>query len=272
MMMSTAVVVTDSPSRYAKQLLSHLGHKVTVEPLADQPAPAGRLVFAYGTGTVVPQGGALVLEAAAADAESLARVKDVMQRHLEKFGARRELLVSWGPEGDGATPAESAPAESAPDESAADESAPAESAPAESGTAGAATPMASLVTVVHTDGAPSHTGPVPQAVEAGGWIYVSALFGADPVGHAIPQDTRAEAEQVFSNLAAILAAAGADLTNVVRVGIVMRDLQRDRPVFNSVWAERFGDHRPARSAIESPAFGRPGENARFMIEVTAYRG
>jgi len=62
MMMSTAVVVTDSPGRYAKQLLSHLGHKVTVEPLADQPAPAGRLVFAYGTGTVVPQGGALVLE------------------------------------------------------------------------------------------------------------------------------------------------------------------------------------------------------------------
>ena len=123
MMMSTAVVVTDSPSRYAKQLLSHLGHKVTVEPLADQSAPAGRLVFAYGTGTVVPQGGALVLEAAAAAAESLARVKDVMQRHLEKFGARRELLVSWGPEGDGATRAA--------------ESAPAESAPAESGTAGA---------------------------------------------------------------------------------------------------------------------------------------
>lgn len=56
MMMSTAVVVTDSPSRYAKQLLSHLGHKVTVEPLADQPAPAGRLVFGYGTGTVVPRG------------------------------------------------------------------------------------------------------------------------------------------------------------------------------------------------------------------------
>ena len=126
--------------------------------------------------------------------------------------------------------------------------------------------------VIHTDRAPSHVGPVPQAVEAGGWINVSALFGADPVGNAIPKDAHAEAEQVFSNLAAILAAAGADLTNVVRVGIVMRDLQRDRPVFNKVWAERFGDHRPARSAIESPAFGRPGENARFMIEVTAYRG
>src|SRR6478672_11120865 len=72
MMMSTAVVVTDASFRYAKQLLSHLGHKVTVEPLDDQPAPAGRLVFSYGTGTVVPQEGTLVLQASAADAESLA--------------------------------------------------------------------------------------------------------------------------------------------------------------------------------------------------------
>jgi 2-iminobutanoate/2-iminopropanoate deaminase len=63
-----------------------------------------------------------------------------------------------------------------------------------------------------------------------------------------------------------------DLTHVVRVGIVMRALQRDRPVFNQVWAERFGEHRPARSAIEASDFGREGEDARFMVEVVAYRG
>jgi 2-iminobutanoate/2-iminopropanoate deaminase len=128
------------------------------------------------------------------------------------------------------------------------------------------------VQVIHTDEAPSHAGPVPQAVEAGGWIYVSALFGVHPRERAIPEDARAEAEQLFDNLAAILAAGGVGLTDVVRVGIVMRDLQRDRPVFNEVWARRFGEHRPARSAIESAAFGRPGENARFLIEVAAYRG
>ena len=126
--------------------------------------------------------------------------------------------------------------------------------------------------IIETADAPSHTGPVPQAVEAGGWIYVSALFGADPVTHEIPADARAEAEQLFANLAAILAAAGAALTDVVRAGIVMRALQRDRPVFNQVWAERFGGHRPARSAIEASDFGRPGENARFMVEATAFRG
>ena len=166
MMMSTAVVVTDASSRYAKQLLSHLGHKVTVEPLDDQPAPAGRLVFSYGTGTVVPQEGTLVLEAAAADAESLARVKDVMQRHLEKFGARRELVVSWGPEGaDGTDSAD-----------AIDNADGTDSADGTDGTAPAAesstpmSPAAGPVTVIQTDAAPSHIGPVPQAVEAGGFM------------------------------------------------------------------------------------------------------
>jgi 2-iminobutanoate/2-iminopropanoate deaminase len=128
------------------------------------------------------------------------------------------------------------------------------------------------VRLIETAEAPTHTGPVPQAVEAGGWIYVSALFGADPTTHAIPADARDEAQQLFTNLSAILTAAGADLTDVVRVGIVMRALQRERPVFNQVWAERFGDHRPARSAIEVSDFGRTGENARFMIEAMAYRG
>jgi 2-iminobutanoate/2-iminopropanoate deaminase len=128
------------------------------------------------------------------------------------------------------------------------------------------------VRVIETAEAPSHSGPVPQAVEAAGWIYVSALFGADPVSHAISSDARTEAEQLFANLTAILAAADADLTDVVRVGIVMRALQQDRPVFNEVWAAQFGDHRPARSAIEASDFGRTGENARYMLEVTAYRG
>ena len=126
--------------------------------------------------------------------------------------------------------------------------------------------------IIETAAAPSHNGPVPQAVEAGGWVYVSAVFGADPATREIPADGRAEAELLFANLAAILEAAGAGLGDVVRVGIVMRELQRDRPLFNQVWAEQFGEHRPARSAVEASDFGRPGENARFMVEATAFRG
>jgi 2-iminobutanoate/2-iminopropanoate deaminase len=127
-----------------------------------------------------------------------------------------------------------------------------------------------VVKVIHTEAAPSHTGPVPQAVESGGWIYVSALFGTDPRTGRIPDEARAEAVQMFANLEAILAAAGARLTDVVRVGIFMKELQRDRPVFNEVWTERFGDHRPARCAVQAGDFGRPRETVRYMMEVVAH--
>jgi 2-iminobutanoate/2-iminopropanoate deaminase len=126
--------------------------------------------------------------------------------------------------------------------------------------------------IVHTPDAPAHTGPVPQAVESGGWIYVSALFGTDPADGTVPEEARDEAHRLFLNLAAILGAAGAALTDVVRVGIFMKHLQRDRPAFNAVWKEHFGEHRPARSAVEAADFGRPGEPNRYMVEVVAHRG
>jgi uncharacterized protein len=94
-MRATAVVVTDAPVRYAKQLLAHLGRKNTVEADGD----GGRLVFSYGVGTVRPGEGELLLVAEAQDAEGLAHVQDVLARHLERFGARRELAVTWEPQG-----------------------------------------------------------------------------------------------------------------------------------------------------------------------------
>ncbi|MGD9525222.1 DUF2218 domain-containing protein [Pseudonocardia sp.] len=90
-----AVVATDAAARYAKQLLAHLGRKTAVEPLDGAP-DGGRLRFAYGTATVRPGPDGLELIAEAADAEALARVQDVVGRHLERFGARRELTVEWG--------------------------------------------------------------------------------------------------------------------------------------------------------------------------------
>jgi uncharacterized protein len=96
MLRSTAVVPTDVPDRYAKQLLAHLGRKAGVEPVEGEPN-AGRLMLSAGTGIVRPRGDHLVLEALAADEASLALVEDVLGRHLERFGARRELVVSWQP-------------------------------------------------------------------------------------------------------------------------------------------------------------------------------
>ena len=89
-----AIVSTDAGARYARQLLSHLGRKNPAKPLDGSP-DGGILTFAYGVGTLRPETGGLVLLAEADDADSLARVQDVLQRHLERFGARRELSVSW---------------------------------------------------------------------------------------------------------------------------------------------------------------------------------
>jgi len=123
--------------------------------------------------------------------------------------------------------------------------------------------------VIETKDAPAHTGPVPQAVEVDGWLFVSALFGIDPKTGQRPDTAEAEAERLFANLNAILHAARAEFSDVVRVGIFTTHLQRDRPALNEVWKRAFGNHRPARSAVEVAAFGRSGEGARFMIEVTA---
>ena len=93
---SVAEVPTDAAARYAKQLLAHLGHKVTMEPLDGEPL-GGRLVFAYASATIVPGTDRLTMRASAPDTESLARVQDVLKRQLEKFGARRDLVVEWRP-------------------------------------------------------------------------------------------------------------------------------------------------------------------------------
>ena len=87
-------MATDAATRYAKQLVSHLGHKVSIHPVAGEPA-TWRFVFAYGVGLVRAAEGQLLLEAEAADPEALARVQDVLGRHLQRFGRRDELVVEW---------------------------------------------------------------------------------------------------------------------------------------------------------------------------------
>lgn len=91
MLRSQAVVPTDNPERYAKQLVSHLGHRVE---FANEGATS-TAAFGAGTGRVIVADGVLTLEACAPDEETLAHVEDVLGRHLERFGQRNELAVSW---------------------------------------------------------------------------------------------------------------------------------------------------------------------------------
>jgi hypothetical protein len=91
-----ADVLTTAPDRYAKQLVSHLGRRV--EFATEGAISSAR--FGEGTGRVIVGDGVLTLLAEAPDAEGLARVQDVLGRHLERFGQRNELVVTWIPGGD----------------------------------------------------------------------------------------------------------------------------------------------------------------------------
>ncbi len=89
---SSARIATDRGERYRKQLASHFGNKIEVEQ-----APAG-IVLKWGFGgttTLTVEDGALVMLAAADDGETLDRVKDVTGRHLERFGDKDGLVVTW---------------------------------------------------------------------------------------------------------------------------------------------------------------------------------
>lgn len=90
-LLSRAEVATDSPDRYAKQLLAHLGRRIAFT--TDGPTSTARVDEA--TASVVIGDRMLVLPAGATDQQSLERVEHVLGSHLERFGQRHELAVVW---------------------------------------------------------------------------------------------------------------------------------------------------------------------------------
>jgi hypothetical protein len=91
-MQSTATVVTDRPARYIKQLVSHLGHRLSTE-LADDGTAV--ITASGGEATLVPTDGAILATVVADEAASLAQVQDLVARHLVRFGNADELTVTW---------------------------------------------------------------------------------------------------------------------------------------------------------------------------------
>ncbi len=87
---SSAHVATDRPARYAKQLVAHLTRRASGE--WDDAASDGWLQFDAGRATLHAADGALDLHVVGDD---LARLEDVVGRHLVRFGARDELVVKW---------------------------------------------------------------------------------------------------------------------------------------------------------------------------------
>ncbi len=119
--------------------------------------------------------------------------------------------------------------------------------------------------VVATTNAPAAIGPYSQGIIANGLFYSSGQIPLTAAGELVEGDITVQTNQVFANLKAVLAAAGSSLDNVVKTTVFMKDMN-DFVAMNEVYASHFGDHKPARSAVE---VARLPKDVSVEIEVIA---
>ena len=120
--------------------------------------------------------------------------------------------------------------------------------------------------VIHTDKAPKAIGPYSQAVKAGNMLFVSGQVPFVPETMEIVEgDVKAQTAQSLKNLQAILKEAGADFSNVVKTTVFIKDMNEFAQV-NEVYAEYFGDNKPARACVE---VARLPKDVKVEIELIA---
>lgn len=121
---------------------------------------------------------------------------------------------------------------------------------------------------IHTENAPAAIGPYSQAIQAGNTIYVSGQLPIDPATGAFAgEDIAAQTRQSLTNMKNILAAAGADMSNVVKTTVLLADIA-DFAAMNAVYAEFFTAPFPARAAFQVACLPK---NALVEIECVAVK-
>src|SRR4029453_16657280 len=104
---------------------------------------------------------------------------------------------------------------------------------------------------LHTDKAPSAIGPYSQGIIANGFLFTAGQIAIDPAtNQVIGDDVAKQTERVMANLAAVLDAAGAKWSDVVKTTGYLHDMS-DFPVVNEVNGRVLGDARPARSPVQA---------------------
>lgn len=113
--------------------------------------------------------------------------------------------------------------------------------------------MIASIERIETDYAPAPRGHYAQATCYGGLIFVSNQLPLIPAENLhMPSGIEAQMSQLIRNVKAILGAAGAGLCDVVSATIYITDIA-DWTIANTVYAEAFGEHRPARTVAVSPS-------------------
>lgn len=127
-----------------------------------------------------------------------------------------------------------------------------------------------MIQRISPPGAPAPRGPYSPAVRAGDTVYVAGQVSIDPIsGEVIRGDVGVETRQVLKNIQSILEECGASMSQVVRCGVYLTDAA-DFQAMNAVYAEFFGEAKPARTTIIVAAL--PLAGAKVEIDAVAYLG
>ncbi|MFP3917787.1 RidA family protein [Lysinibacillus telephonicus] len=118
---------------------------------------------------------------------------------------------------------------------------------------------------VSTTNAPAAIGPYAQGIIVNGMFYSSGQIPLTADGELVEGDIVAQTNQVFENLKAVLSAAGSSLDKVVKTTVFLSDMN-NFAAMNETYASHFGDHKPARSAVE---VARLPKDVKVEIEVIA---
>ena len=118
--------------------------------------------------------------------------------------------------------------------------------------------------VIHSPDAPAAIGPYSQAILAGNTLYMSGQIPLDPATGQLVEGIDAQAHQVFKNLRAVAAAAGATLNDIVKLSILLIDLG-DFAKVNEIMATYCHEPYPARATYQVAGLPR---GARIEVEAT----
>ncbi len=120
--------------------------------------------------------------------------------------------------------------------------------------------------VIKSDKTPQGSGVLSQAIVAGELVFTSGQIGIDPkTGKMVEGGFAPQAEQVLRNLAAVLEAAGSDMSHVLKTTVFLADMD-DFNAMNEIYRRHFKEDPPARSTVQVARLPR---NARIEIEAIA---
>jgi 2-iminobutanoate/2-iminopropanoate deaminase len=103
--------------------------------------------------------------------------------------------------------------------------------------------------VIQTPNAPAAIGPYSQAMVVGDLLFTSGQIALRPDGSLNDGDIVAQTQQVLGNLKAVIEAAGANLSKVVKTTVFLKNLD-DFVAMNTIYGEAFAGHTPARSTVQ----------------------